>query len=558
MALHKNLKALIRKHFGTLKNVPADLRGFIAAVNDDYSTIKESADGYRLLAENITDIIWTMDFDLKLQYVSPSCFPLTGYSADELMRMKIDEYCAPASVANAFKVLTHELEREKKENPDPNRAVFLDIEYFRKEGSTLWTEVKVTFLRKNGKPVGLIGVSRDITARRNTEEKLRRSEELHRSMIESIEESYYEVDLTGRYVFVNSAFCKMLGYPIEEVVGMSFKQLMPRESYKRTYELYYQVYTGGDPGQITRDSFIKKDGTIRHAEGSVSLRYDPEGNIIGFCGIIRDVTEKIMMEEALRESEESLRARNEVMEDDLKTAQRIQRSLLSPANPSLNWIKADYRYLPLEAVGGDYFSFIQLREGGLGVFIGDVSSHGVTAALYLSLVKATSERICRVFALKPAEFINTLNTELYGNMPLSFLTATYGVFAMDGRGETCFTFSSAGHPYPILVRADSGSIEYVRCKGTILGMFEELEFHQKSVPLRKGDRIFLYTDGIPETINEKNDLIGYDRLPDLIRECNDAALDSTLDNIITEINRFRGRADLCDDIVLLGFEYLGN
>jgi sigma-B regulation protein RsbU (phosphoserine phosphatase) len=151
-----------------------------------------------------------------------------------------------------------------------------------------------------------------------------------------------------------------------------------------------------------------------------------------------------------------------------------------------------------------------------------------------------------------------LNTELYGNMPMSFLTATYGVFGMTRNGETPFTFCSAGHPYPILLRSENGSADYVYCKGTLIGMFESLEFHEKTVNLRKGDRIFLYTDGIPETENEKKDLIGYEHLPELMRACNAPTLESTLDNIINEVNRFKGGAQLCDDIILLGFEVLSD
>lgn len=192
------------------------------------------------------------------------------------------------------------------------------------------------------------------------------------------------------------------------------------------------------------------------------------------------------------------------------------------------------------------------------MIVGDVASHGVSAALRLSLVKATSERVCRVLALRPAEFITTLNDELFGNMPLSFLTATYGVFTSDAPAVAIFTFSPAGHPYPVLVSSDGDRAEYIYCKGTIIGMFEDLKYDEKSVILKKGDRLFLYTDGIPETSNERKEIINYDKLPELFRACNAMTLELTLDSMIAEINRFRGKADLCDDIVLLGFEFIGS
>ena len=679
MKLHKNIRALVKQHFGGLKNVPPGLRGFVDAVNEEFSGVNERLEQYLLIAGAVKDVIWVLDLDLKMEYVSPSCFFMSGFTSEELIGRTIDLICTDTSVELAYKKLARTLRMFDGGNRKVLSDILMDFEYRRKDGTTFWTEVRLNYLTRDGRPVGIIGVTRDNTVRREAEERLRKSEEQYRSMIESIEEGYYEVDLAGRYVFVNTAFCRMMGYSFDEFVGMDYRQVVPPESHRKLFALFHKVFATGVPEKIVAASFMRKDAVIRHAEGSVSLRFDPEGNKAGFRGIIRDITEKKAMEEALRQSEqkwrglynnipggsilldadrvisdvnritceitgygydeligepcgiicdetrehctcpgaqgdrekadnveamlkaksgrkvpiiksaqrirgtdgesilinfhdisrmkeiedalraseEILRKRNQVIEDDLRTAQRIQRAILSTSLPAYDWISADYRYLPLEAVGGDYFSFVQLREGGLGVFVGDVASHGVSAALHLSLVKATSERVCRAMALKPAEFIATLNEELFGYMPLSFLTATYGVFVPNGPEEAVFTFSSAGHPHPILVRYGGGSAEYINCKGTIIGMFEGLEFHEKNVSLKKGDRIFLYTDGIPETENERKQIISYENLPDLVRACSGETLGSTLDAIIDEVNRFRGSVALSDDIVLLGFEFLG-
>ena len=669
-----------------MKSVPADLRGFIDEINERYQRIdsdrKEHVRGeekYRLIADNMNDVLWITDLSPKLLYVSPSCISLTGHTDEELLEKRVEEFMTPETYALCVKRLGQELNAEQESGLDPDRNVFADVEYIRKDGSKVWAELRVRFLRENGKPVGLLGVSRDITMRRDAETKLAMSEERYRSILEALEDGYYEVDLRGRYVAFNISFCRLMGYSPDEILGMSFKDLVPKESHESLFKLFHAVYTRNLPERITRDMFIRKDGSRRYAEGSVSLRLNPAGEKIGFCGIIRDITEKVMMEqalqenekkwrvlynnipggsfiidgnltildanaitcsvtgyeyqelvgekcsiicdydrdacscpiqgegagkidnietflrakdgrrvpiiksaqriggasndmvianfhdisrqkeieEALRASEYSLRKRNDAIEKDLQTAQMIQRSLLSISMPELDWIKVGYRYLPLEAVGGDYFSITPLREGGLGVFIGDVSSHGVTAALYLSLVKATSERICRGHALEPLNFINMLNAELYGHMPLSFLTATYGVFGMSHGGETPFTFSSAGHPYPILCRAGRDDAEYVYCKGTLIGMFDDLVFAERTINLKTRDRIFLYTDGIPETENDKRDIIGYDNLPGLIGRCSGDDLESTLDAIMDEIHRFKGGTQLADDIILLGFEVAG-
>jgi PAS domain S-box-containing protein len=344
---------------------------------------------------------------------------------------------------------------------------------------------------------------------------------------------------------------ELYGYSEKELVGKSFREYMDEDSTVYVQQVFNNVFKTGRPSRVLNYTAIMKDGSKKYIEISVALILDKKGNKVGFRGIGRDVSEN-------KKTEDVLRRRNEAMERDLQTAQRIQRSLVSITMPDLDWIRADYRYLPLDAVGGDYFSFTTFREGGLGVFIGDVANHGVTAALHLSLVKATSERICRNYSHMPGQYIKRLNMELLGNMPLSFLTAAYGVFGKHRNGKTTFTFSSGGHPYPILCCADGADAEYVECRGTLIGVFDDLKFQERTISLEKGDRLFLYTDGVYETFNEKKEMIGFDWLPVMIKNCNGTTLESTLDNIIGEINAFRGNVDLSDDIVLLGFEVTGD
>jgi len=191
----------------------------------------------------------------------------------------------------------------------------------------------------------------------------------------------------------------------------------------------------------------------------------------------------------------------------------------------------------------------------MGVFVGDVSNHGVSAALFLSLVKATTDRICREYAHSPFGYISNLNRELTGNMPLSFLTAIYGVFRKkaDEPGID-FTFSCAGHPPPLLYRAESGTVEFLYSKGTLIGMFDDLKLEETTVRLFRGDRIYLYTDGVPETVNDRNQIWGFENMPDLVLKAHDRLLSLTLDNIMAEIDRFRGDIPLSDDIIIVGFE----
>ena len=140
-------------------------------------------------------------------------------------------------------------------------------------------------------------------------------------------------------------------------------------------------------------------------------------------------------------------------------------------------------------------------------------------------------------------------------MPLSFLTALYGVFqTISDSDSVSFTFACAGHPYPILHSRKTGTIEFVRSRGTLIGMLDDVKVEEKTITLEKGDRLYLYTDGLPETMNNRHEIIGFDNLPDLISGATDTSLHKTLDAIIHSVKKFKGKTNFIDDIILIGFE----
>ena len=122
---------------------------------------------YRLLAENVTDVIWTSDMDMNFTYVSPSVFRSLGFTAEETLTRKVDEALTPGSFALTRQVLAAQTETEKTTGVDPLWTRTLELEFWRKDGSTAWSEVQLTFLRGvTNDPVGILGVGRDITERK--------------------------------------------------------------------------------------------------------------------------------------------------------------------------------------------------------------------------------------------------------------------------------------------------------------------------------------------------------------------------------------------------------
>jgi PAS domain S-box-containing protein len=164
-------------------NVPGQI-DYISGVLFDISerkrvekALEESEALYRLLAENISDVLWTTDMNLNLTYVSPSTKLLTGFSPREVILWGLEAILTPVSLEMARRVFAEEMRAELQEPKDLSRARIFELELIQKAGSIVWTEVKASFLRdEQGRPVGVLGVSRDISKRKQAELALRRRE----------------------------------------------------------------------------------------------------------------------------------------------------------------------------------------------------------------------------------------------------------------------------------------------------------------------------------------------------------------------------------------------
>jgi diguanylate cyclase (GGDEF)-like protein/PAS domain S-box-containing protein len=155
--------------------------------------LREGEERYRLLTENTSDLIWTMDMGLRYTYMSPAITRMRGYTVEEIVGRSIAETMTPASLEAARKALAEELALERMEHKDLQRSRKIELEMLCKDGSTIWTEMNTTFLRdSDGKPTGILGVTRNISERKQMEEE---RERLHAELAErAITDS-----LTGLY-----------------------------------------------------------------------------------------------------------------------------------------------------------------------------------------------------------------------------------------------------------------------------------------------------------------------------------------------------------------------
>jgi two-component system cell cycle sensor histidine kinase/response regulator CckA len=142
----------------------------ITARKQAEQALRESEERYRLLAENISDVLWIRDMNLRFTYISPSIEKMTGYTVEEAMALSMEKSYTPGSTAKALEALKVELTLEREGQSDPSRVRTLEMEGYHKNGSIMWTEARMTFLRDaDGRVSGILGVSRDITERKEAE-----------------------------------------------------------------------------------------------------------------------------------------------------------------------------------------------------------------------------------------------------------------------------------------------------------------------------------------------------------------------------------------------------
>jgi len=260
--------------------------------------LQEAKTRFEALFETANELIITTDIEGWVLRLNKEVEKLSGYSKKELIGKSILEIAYPEDRDKYVQFWQDILN---------GLSPHYELRTISKTGVVSNLLASGNAIRKDGNIVEIQYNAKDITEEKQAEEKLRESEEKYRTILESVPDSYYELDLAGNLVFFNDSLCQTLGYTSDELLGMNNRQYMDEENAAKVYQIFNEVYLTGKPCTRTDWEVIRKDGTKLSVSSSASLITDSQGKPIGFRGLSRDITAQKKAAEELRQSEEKYR-----------------------------------------------------------------------------------------------------------------------------------------------------------------------------------------------------------------------------------------------------------
>ncbi len=309
--------------------VVRDLTAMLAARDAAH----RSEELYRMLAEHVRDVIWTIDTSGRFTYVSPSVEYLRGYTAEEVMQQTLDQALTPASLEQIAPYL--EALRAGRFDPtlfDPGQR--FELEQPCKDGSTVWTEASASLIRDaEGRVTGVLGVSRDITERRRFEAALAQERNLLRTLIDNLPDSVFVKDLQGRFLLNNAESLRRMGVKSqEETLGKVTADFFPEQA--PAWDALEQEVIRTGRKLVHEEGIVRSSGDERWIRSTQFPLYDPQGVMIGLAFINQDLTRQRAAERQQFELEME-RERTAVLERFIGDASHSFRTPLTTMRMSL-------------------------------------------------------------------------------------------------------------------------------------------------------------------------------------------------------------------------------
>ncbi len=259
--------------------------------------------------------------------------------------------------------------------------------------------------------------------------------------------------------------------------------------------------------------------------------------------IIASQSSQIIENARLLEEERNLR----MMQEEMRVAKETQINLLPKEFPIINGYQIAAKTIPAKEVGGDYYDLIQIDDNRFAFCLGDVSGKGMPAAMLMSNLQATlrshtvAKNLCK-------DIISVSNQLLYNSTePTKFATLFYGIINLKSND---IVFCNAGHNNPLLFTDNQKIVELIT-GGIMLGCLPDSDFEDEKISVKKNDVIVIYSDGISEAMNESEEEYGEERLTELISNHIEESPDKIIENILSDVEMFVGKASQWDDMTLM-------
>jgi PAS domain S-box-containing protein len=367
------------------------------------------------------------------------------------------------------------------------------------------------------------------------------TETRYRTLVEQIPAITYVQEPPGSsspkaVTYVSPQYETILGYPPE--LNMIDKEhwltTIHPEDRERVLAENARTDETGEPFKVEY-RVIARDGRVVWLRDEASLVRDEEGHPLYWLGVQYDVTEQ------KQEAQE-----RERIEQELRVAHLIQQTLLPKTLPELPGYDVATYYQPAREVGGDFYDFLELKDGRLGLVVGDVTGHGVPAALMMANTQSVLRAVAQRGGSEPGRILAEVNEVLLAHMPPNmFVTCFCGILDPEsGR----FSYANAGQNLPYCHQ--EGMATELRATGMPLGLMPAMSYEEKEITLNSGASVLLYSDGLVEAHNPQREMFGTPRMERLVGAHPGGA--TLIDSLLAELEQFTGDEwEQEDDITLL-------
>lgn len=430
------------------------------------------------------------------------------------------------------------------------------------DGSIAWASTtKMPWRDSAGKIIGTFGLSRDITATKIAEEKLSEERNLLRTIIDHIPSRIYIKDTASRYILNNRAHLALLGVEHQaEAAGRTTADFFPGERGRQALADDRQVLEGATSIISHEKSDFGAEGDVHWALTTKVPFHDVNQRIAGLVGISHDITRR-------KQAEDALKLHTAAMETDVRMARQIQETFLPRSYPvfprgvpaEASALRFAHRYIPTTTLGGDFFQIVQLDDVKCGILICDVMGHGVRAGLLTALIRGVVAELGER-ATDPARVLAEINHSLTPVLEQTgqpvFATAFFGVI---DTAAASLTYSNAGHPPPLILRAAIDSV--IRLVPSdpepAAGLIHDFQYSRQETAFDPGDSFLAYTDGILEAANPAGEIFGEERLIAQLVGARDLPGSLVCDRLVRATEAYSARLDFEDDVCIVTIESTG-